>query len=49
MIQTLMEILTDEDLRSVAEVYRGALHANQRHWVDEGKDPKTAAQEVIGR
>ena len=40
-IQTLMEILTDEDLRSVAEVYRGALHANQRHWVDEGKDPKT--------
>ena len=41
VIQTLMEILTDEDLRSVAEVYRGALHANQRHWVDEGKDPKT--------
>ena len=36
-----MEILTDEDLQSVAEVYRGALHANQRHWVDEGKDPKS--------
>jgi hypothetical protein len=36
-----MEILTDEDLQSVVEVYRGALHANQRHWVDEGKDPKT--------
>jgi hypothetical protein len=41
VIQTLMEILTDEDLQRVAEVYRGALHANQRHWVDEGKDPKT--------
>ena len=41
VIQTLMEILTDEDLQSVAEVYRGALHANQRHWVDEGKDPKS--------
>ena len=40
VIHTLMEILTDEDLRSVAEVYRGALHANQRHWVDEGRDPK---------
>lgn len=41
MIQTLMEILTDEDLQSVAQVYRGALRANQRHWVDEGKDPET--------
>jgi hypothetical protein len=41
VIQTLMEILTDEDLKRVAEVYRGALQANQRHWVDEGKDPKT--------
>ena len=41
VIQTLMEILTDEDLKCVAEVYRGALRANQRHWVDEGRDPKT--------
>jgi hypothetical protein len=41
VIQTLMEILTDEDLENVAQVYRAALHANRRHWIDEGKDPKT--------
>ena len=35
---SLAEVLTDEDLERVANVYRDALGARQRFWIDEGKD-----------
>ena len=35
---SLADVLTDEDLERVANVYRDALGAKQRFWIDEGKD-----------
>ena len=34
----LADVLTEEDLERVAKVYRDALGAKQRFWIDEGKD-----------
>ena len=34
----LADVLTEEDLERVAKVYRDALGAKQRFWIEEGKD-----------
>jgi hypothetical protein len=37
-IQSLLDSLTDDDIRAVAQVYREGMTATRRYWVDEGKD-----------
>lgn len=38
VIKTLLDALGDEDLAEVVRVYREAMNATRRYWIDEGKD-----------
>lgn len=43
-IKTLLSALTDDDLDTVVRVYRDAMGATRRFWVDEGKDENGRAK-----
>lgn len=44
VIKTLLSCLNDEDLSAVVRVYREAMVAERRFWIDEGKDENGRAK-----
>jgi hypothetical protein len=41
MIGSLLEAIDANDIQAIARVWREAMNADRRYWVDKGKNPKT--------